>query len=347
MQRLSVVIGVALVSSMPVSARTAAQRQTLAATTIVACATSLSTVTAEQSPTTRPRGDLVAVQAAPVPLNPTDPSQRSVGDFIFAGGLVLTSADERWHALSDLAVTPSGQLTAVSDVGSLIEAQLVLDKDGRLANLVNVRHTRLTDVGGRPLIGKNDSDAEGLAVLPNGDRLVSFEGRARIILYPADGGTPRSVPMPAATFAVNAGIEAITADPAAGPDAYVVGNEFSGETWNCHVYIPTCSKGPTALKTVFYGLVSMRRLPGGEMAYLLRTADQQRRYRLILKVVGDGREVARLDLEPPMTVENLEGLALVRRPSGGLRFYLLSDDNASPRERTLLLAFDWNPREVR
>ena len=29
---------------------------------------------------------------------------------------------------------------------------------------------------------------------------------------------------------------------------------------------------------------------------------------------------------------------------GGVRFYLLSDDNGSSSQRTLLLAFDWRPR---
>jgi hypothetical protein len=34
----------------------------------------------------------------------------------------------------------------------------------------------------------------------------------------------------------------------------------------------------------------------------------------------------------------------VPRADGSVRFYLLSDDNASAAQRTLLLAFDWRPR---
>jgi hypothetical protein len=51
-----------------------------------------------------------------------------------------------------------------------------------------------------------------------------------------------------------------------------------------------------------------------------------------------------MDLAAPMTVDNCEGLAAVLRPDGGVRFYLLSDDNALASQRTLLLAFDWRPR---
>ena len=42
----------------------------------------------------------------------------------------------------------------------------------------------------------------------------------------------------------------------------------------------------------------------------------------------------------PATVDNFEGIAAVRRPDGGVRLYILSDDNFNPGQRTLLLAFD-------
>ena len=42
----------------------------------------------------------------------------------------------------------------------------------------------------------------------------------------------------------------------------------------------------------------------------------------------------------PATVDNFEGIAAVRRPDGGVRLYILSDDNFNPDQRMLLLAFD-------
>jgi hypothetical protein len=50
-----------------------------------------------------------------------------------------------------------------------------------------------------------------------------------------------------------------------------------------------------------------------------------------------------MDMAPPMTVDNFEGLAAVPRTDGSVRFYLLSDDNGLAHQRTLLLAFDWRP----
>ena len=37
-----------------------------------------------------------------------------------------------------------------------------------------------------------------------------------------------------------------------------------------------------------------------------------------------------------MTVDNFEGVAVVPWPDGRLRFYLISDDNASATQRTIL-----------
>jgi hypothetical protein len=139
-------------------------------------------------------------------------------------------------------------------------------------------------------------------------------------------------------------MEALAADPDSGADAYIVGAEVSGETWSCHVQSTPCIKGPTVAKPAESGLVAIKRLPGMQTAYLLRAFDAERGSRVSLQVFRSTRMVARMDIAPPMTVDNFEGLAAVPRPEGGARFYLLSDDNARASQRTLLLAFDWRPR---
>ena len=79
------------------------------------------------------------------------------------------------------------------------------------------------------------------------------------------------------------------------------------------------------------------------MAYLLRGYDEVRGSRISLQI-ADSSTIARMDLAAPLTVDNYEGLGTVARPNGGFRFYLISDDNASSAQRTLLVAFDWRPR---
>jgi len=300
---------------------------------------------APQSGPVVPIGGPISIDVVPVPLNPQNPSEMGIGNFLYAGGLVLTSRQTgQLHGLSDLEVTGTDRLTAVGDLGILVDARLVLDGAGQLVGLADARLTLLTGEDGKPLSDKADADVEGLALLPNGDRLVSFERRDRIWLYPAAGGPPRPVPMPAVSFPPNGGMEALTADPEAGADAYVVGAEVSGDTWTCHVLSTPCIKGPTVDKPTEFGLVAIKRLPGMHTVYLLRAFDDARGPRISLQVFRSTDMVARMDMAAPMTVDNFEGLAAVPRPDGSVRFYLLSDDNARDSQRTLLLAFDWRPR---
>jgi hypothetical protein len=290
----------------------------------------------------------ISIEAIPVPLNPQDPSVSSLGDFHYAGGLELKSAQTNLlHELSDLIVTDKNRIVAVGDEGVQFEAQLVLDAAGRLTGVADASLTTMIGEDGRPIAQRSLADAEGLTQLPSGDRLVSFEGGShRIWLYPAAGGPPRAVPSPHGKFPTNAGLEALTAEPDAGGDAYIVGAEESGATWTCRLTSP-CVEGPTVEKPREFGLVSINRLPAGTMAYLLRAYDAVRGSRVTLKILRAGIIVAQLDLAAPMTVDNFEGMSSVPDAGGGRRFYLLSDDNGSDSQRTLLLAFDWQPQNSR
>jgi hypothetical protein len=287
-------------------------------------------------------GPAIAIQAAPVPLNPEAPGQTAIGGFVYAGGLELSSAEtSRFHGLSDLAVSADGKITAISDEGDLVEGRLIFE-DSRLTGLTDVTLQPLSGLDGSPLPNKEMSDAEGLAILADGDRLVSFERQSRIWLYPAAGGPPRPVPAPEADFPLNGGLEALAPDPERGPDAYVAGGEESGQTWLCRLASP-CVAGPKVEKAPEFGLVAMRRLPGDQTAYLLRAWDPLRGSRIVLTITGATGELARLEMAKPLTVDNFEGVDFVPRPQGGYRVYILSDDNFSASQRTLLLAFDWTP----
>ena len=289
-------------------------------------------------------GPWVTVAAEPVAADPTRPERTEFGRFRYAGGLALTATDSnRLHGLSDIRLLPDERLLGVTDEGDLFEARLRLDPAGRLAGLDRARITPLQGEGGGPLGGKLEADAEGLALLRDGSRLVSFEQRHRILLYPADGRPPRVVNSPAATFPPNGGLEALSADPARGPDAWLAGGEESGELWTCTLRAPCRSLG-TLAKPFEFGLVAVSPLPDGGLAYMIRAWDPLRgsRIALILRNAA-GAEVDRLELARPLTTDNFEGFDVQPRKDGVLRFLLASDDNFSTEQRTLLLAFDWKP----
>lgn len=287
------------------------------------------------------------IVAEPVPLNPGDPAQHRIGDFVYAGGLVLTSgATARLHGLSDLRILVGDKLVAISDEGDVLEADLYFDRAGRPRGLNAAKLSGLLDLDGKPVQGKQNADSEGLAVMPDGERLVSFEQRHRIWRYPTAGGAAQEAPFPAAAadFPPNDGMEALTAYPAAGPDAFLVGGEASGQTWICRLGgAAACVPHETIAKAREFGLVAATPVPTGGMAYLLRAWDPVQGNRIVLTIRKDGREVGRMEMARPLTIDNFEGLDAVAGKDGGVRFYLLSDDNFQSSQRTILMAFDWKP----
>jgi len=294
---------------------------------------------------TVPIGGSISIDSFPVPLRPQNPSDVWIGEFRYAGGLELTSRQtDLLHELSDMFVTGNGKLTAVGDEGILFDARLILDRSQRLVGVRDAHLTLLKGEDGKPLSDKAEADAEGLTQLPSGDRLVSFERHHRIWLYPASGGPPRPVPAPKIDLPSNEGMEALAADPEAGTDAYLVGTERAGDVWACRLSSTTCIKRLSVDKPEEFGLVAISRLPRKQTAYLLRAFDPVRGTRIMLKILRSTTLVAQMEMASPMTIDNFEGMAAVPLADGRIRFYLISDDNNSSSQRTLLFAFDWRPR---
>jgi hypothetical protein len=289
-------------------------------------------------------GGAITIKAEALALDPADSTRDRVGNFLYAGGLKLTSDQtSRLHGLSDLDVQPDGALIAVGDEGDFLKARVVLDAAGQLAGVTDAKLTALVGLDGKALQGKDNRDSEGLARMAGGDILVSFERHDRIWLYPRDGGPPRAVPSPNVAFPYNEGMEALAPDPDKGPGAYFTGGETTGRTWSCTL-ATACVEGPKVPLGLGFGLVSARRLPGGRTAWLLRAFNAVTRSVIDLRITdAAGRTLDEMELREPMTVDNFEGLAAVPGPDGAIRFYLISDDNFSKTQRTLLLAFDWKP----
>ena len=298
---------------------------------------------------TQDRGDAITIDAQPVPMNPLRPAEDLNGAFRYAGGLWLrTSESNLFGGLSDLKIDREGDLTAETDEGALLRAHIVLDGQGRLQRLDHATLAALKGLTGGPLDGKTESDAEGVAVWPNGDLMVSFERHHRIWLYPFRGGPPHSLPMPRVHMPNNEGMEGLTLAPSQGPDAYWVGIE-GGSIWLCRLSTECQQWTGLPSPPLGFRLTGLSETPAGDLVVLHHSFNPFNNRSQVLATIVSIPKIpralahakAQLDLEPPLTVDNFEGVAVVRSPNGGLRLYLISDDNFSAKQRTLLLAFDW------
>ena len=286
-----------------------------------------------------------------VALDPTDRTVQRVGRLHFLGGLDLRSDEPAFGGLSGLNVTVDGRLTAVTDRGHWFTALIVRDRYGRLVDLVDAALGPLLDLRGRPVAGEWQ-DAEALEPLPNGDWLVSFEGRHRVWRYAAETGglqgRPAHFPTPKGIAATppNGGLEALTPLPdgrilmlaeslkrTGGSRAgWVVGEKIEPLGYRtARDFKPTDAallpNGDVLVLSRYFKLL------GGFKSRLERIPADAIEGGTVLK----GELLARF--APPLTVDNFEGVAVTRDADGATLVYVLSDDNFHFLQRTLLLLF--------
>jgi len=305
----------------------------------------------------------LTVTAQPVTLFPDDPGRQRVGALRYTGGVVLSAEDARFGGWSALDVQPSEtglRLIALSDRGHLAFGALALNDAGAPVGLTFERVDALTGPDGAPL-RDTDRDAEGLAVLPDGQLAISFERDHRIWRYAVNGPlSPAAliVPPDADQMRSNAGLEGL----ASAPDAlwtateYPVAEQDHYTLWRYDHTDP--GQAPHRYQiaaTPDFGLTSLDADGAGGL-YLL-----QRFWR---RGVGNRIQIQHLSAEqlaqdaaeqpltptllatlnPGMSVDNFEGLSAVE-VDGETRLFLISDDNFNGRQRTLLLSFALDPRD--
>lgn len=277
------------------------------------------------------------------------------GALRYRGGLALSSDDAAFGGLSGMEVLDDGRWLAISDSGQWFEARLVLDQDGALVGLSDMRTAAMRDENGEPFQSKRAGDSEGLAQLPDGRFAVSFEQSQSMRLYDLnrDGPFGAAAPGPALEGArglrANVGLEAIAV--ARNGDLLVgaEGTDGGAPLWRA----PVAAQAPVAPIAHYrlesgYSLTALDRLPDGDFialerfyapiigarARIARFSEQS----LSAGGIIEATELARITAPAP--VDNFEAIAAVAMPDGATRVYILSDNNFSDRQRTLLLAFD-------
>jgi len=299
----------------------------------------------------------VELHARSVPLDTRAPERMRVGGLEYLAGFELIGLDRRWGGFSSMILTESGDaLLAVSDFGHWLRLELAHDAAGRLTGFGAAELSELPGPDGGRLERKPDGDAEGLAVAPEGGLLVAFERQHRFWLYsgePPFAAAPASYPAPEAIVALpeNSGVESLATLPGSRLLAIAEGEEdgdgeipgwlWQEQRWHPVAWTRVRPYRPTDAAALPDGgvMVLERRFslaggPGARLSFV-KAEDIAPGARLF------GTPLA--ELRQPHSVDNFEGIAARPAPDGGVLVYLLSDDNRSELQRTLLLQFLWRP----
>ena len=271
------------------------------------------------------------------------------------GGLVLAPDMLGGGGFSGVHLAPDLTLTLISDRGHWAEAQLVLDGLTPI-NLQPLRHGPLRDEAGKPIPRGFAADAEALARLPDGTWLVAFERRHRIRAYRRLDGPGLYVAAPPGLEAAppNGGLESLAvlqdgrlftiAETFTPPDRPELRHAWLGAPgrWMPLYWQPAPGFHPTDAAILPDGraLVLERRfsLLGGFSARLVMTAPDALRSAREGTVLH-GETILMLD-DAPLPSENWEAVAVTRFGDQTL-VALISDDNESILQRSLLLLFAW------
>ena len=290
-------------------------------------------------------------------FDPRDVSSKRFGALEFRGGLVLDSATKDFGGLSGLRVMADGQhFVAVTDKGQWLRARIVYRGTVPIA-IANAEMAPILGGDGRPLRARGWYDAESLA--DDGDTMyVGIERVHRIVRFNfgQDGLLSRGVPVPVPpafrTLPHNASLECLAMAPKSGPlGGTLIAISERGLDPNGNILgflVGGATRGSFSFKrTDDFDVSDCAVSPGGRLLVLERrftwTSGIAMRIRSVPlasikpNATVDGAELISADMG--YQIDNMEGLSVHRAPDGSTVLTIVSDDNFSPLQRTLLLQF--------
>lgn len=245
--------------------------------------------------------------------------------------------------LSAIEITRNGsEAIVLSDRGALFVVRLARS-NGQVTVVDVAGQSTLTDGTGQPM-PQARSDAEGLAILPDGRIAISFENRGDIGVHAPNGREAALFsPVPSAeNLPVNGGFEGLAADalgrlytlpedmPGTGPIPLF---RHAAGTWTQFATIPRDGRWrPVGLDVDDQGRLYVLERRFSFLSFGTRLT----RYALQTNGLGPGQLV----LQTPMGQHgNLEGVSIWRNGQGQLVASMVSDDNFQSILETTLVEY--------
>lgn len=287
-----------------------------------------------------------------------DRDRKRFGELTFRGGVELQSSHDAFGGFSGLWRSPDGgEIVAVTDAAQWLTAKVATAND-RLSGLTDVTMAPALGRDGRPLRRTRSYDTEALAIV-GGLAYVAIERSHEVMRFDWGKNGVRSrgqlipVPPEAKQLPRNKGLEGIGVAPPRTPLAGALIAVAERAQWEedapTRGFILT---GPrqgvfSIVRSGEYESTDLAFLPSGDMLLL------ERRFSILRGVAARIRRIAAIAIAPGATVDgpvifeadgayqvdNMEGIALHRDPGGATILTLISDNNFSVLQRTLLLEF--------
>ena len=300
----------------------------------------------------------IEVNARPIPSFDTrDRARVRFGSLEYRSGLILTSSFRGFGGLSGLRLDAKGEhFISISDKGSWFTGRIVY-QDHKMTGLADVEAAPLLGADGRPITARGWYDSESIA-LDGPDVYIGLERANEILRYDFSKGFTRArgevVPTPPAMRKLprNKGIEALVMVPKGLPLAGTLiafserGLDANGDL--IAFLIGGKTPGQFAVRrTNNFDISDAMLLPSGELLVLERKFSWIagvgiRIRRIPLKSVAPGAVVdgpSLFDADLGHEIDNMEGIDAHVTPEGDTVLTMISDDNFSMLQRTLLLQF--------
>jgi len=300
----------------------------------------------------------IDVQAQPLAaFDIRDPSRRQFGLLEFRGGLVLRSSDRNFGGLSAIRVAPDGShFISLTDKGWWFRGRIVYE-GMRPIGIADAEMAPILGANGEPLAERGWFDTESIAE-DGGTLYVGIERVHQIVRfnYGKDGllarGQAIAVPPGLRALPANKGLEALVFVPkgfALAGTLIAISERGLDKAGNLLAFLiggPTPGNF-TVKRSASFDVSDAALLPGGDVLILERkfswTSGLSVRMRRIALgeikpgALVDGPILFEADLG--YEIDNMEGLSVHRSAGGEVVLTLISDDNFSVLQRTLLLQF--------
>jgi hypothetical protein len=301
------------------------------------------------------------IEIAAVPIDafdPRAPAQVRFGALEFRGGMTLTSPHRDFGGVSAIRVGADGaQFVALTDKAHWLTGRIVYDAERRPRHIADAVLAPMLGPDGRTLAARGWYDTESIAQ-DGGTLYVGIERVNRIVRFDFGrfGVLARAEPIPVppgvAKLPNNKGLEAMEAVPKGQPLAgtmIAISERGLDERGDIRAFlIGGPDPGEFSVKrSDDFDISDCVLLPSGDLLLL------ERRFFVWSGVAMRIRRVPQAAIVPGATVDgptliladmayqidNMEGLSVHRNAQGEIILTLVSDDNFSLLQRTILLQF--------